>query len=88
MHKVILIILATVVNEMAAGCDQSKLVSNQILTPLNQYSGKNEYAKVVGKEAYFYRVNPLSCLPSELEPSWNFLVTLNQELSVDTMPIK
>ncbi len=88
MHKVILIIIATVVNEMAAGYDQSKLVSNCIFISTNQYSRVNKYSEVVNKEAFFYNVNPLYCLPADIEPSWNFLVTLNQELSIVTMPIK
>ncbi|MEG3658221.1 hypothetical protein V5097_12500 [Arenibacter palladensis] len=88
MHKVILIIIATVVNEMAAGYDQSKLASNHIFIPSDQYSRENKYAQLVNKEAYFYNVNPLYCLPADIEPSWNFLVTLNQELSIVTMPIK
>ena len=41
MHKVILIILATVVNELAAAYDESKLVDNCIFNTANQYG--NEY---------------------------------------------
>lgn len=85
MHKVILIILATVVNEMAAGYDESKLVSKAMFTISNQCIRDNKCAEVVNKEASFYRVNPLCCLPTQLEPSWNFLVTLNQEISVVKM---
>ena len=71
MHKIILIILATVVNETAAGYDQSKLASNHIFIASNQYSKENKYAEVVDMGANFYRVNPFPYLPAELEPSWN-----------------
>jgi hypothetical protein len=71
MHKVILIILATVVNELAAAYDESKLVDNCIFNTANQYGNEYRYMPAIFMEVSVSAENVVQYIPMDLEPSWN-----------------
>jgi len=70
MHKVILVILATVVNELAAAHDESKLVDNCTFFTVNQGSSKYEVMPEILTVASFYSEKGVRYVPLVFEPSW------------------
>ncbi|WP_147321482.1 MULTISPECIES: hypothetical protein [unclassified Arenibacter] len=68
MYKVVLIILAMVVNELAAGYDESKLVDDCLFICENQLNAECKVASEMFVETYWYREDWASCLPVYLEP--------------------
>ncbi|PXX24599.1 hypothetical protein C7972_11576 [Arenibacter sp. ARW7G5Y1] len=70
MHKVILIILATVVNELVAAHSESKLVDNSIFYIMDQYSRQSKKVSKTFVPATLYSENGLLYIPVDNEPSW------------------
>ncbi|RAJ07446.1 hypothetical protein [Arenibacter echinorum] len=70
MHKVILIILAIVVNELAGAYDESKLIDNCIFYTTNQYSNEYRWMPVIFMEASVNTENIAQYIPVDPEPSW------------------
>ncbi|MEQ8219656.1 MAG: hypothetical protein RH981_15560 [Arenibacter sp.] len=70
MHKVILIILAIVVNDLAAAYDESKLVDNCVFISANQYISEYMWMPVIFMEPSVNTENLPRYIPMDLERSW------------------
>ncbi|WP_247096255.1 hypothetical protein [Arenibacter sp. S6351L] len=70
MHKVILIILATVVNELAAAHNESELVDNCTFYTVNQCSNESKVMPEIFAAESLYSKQGVRYVTVDLEPSW------------------